>query len=51
MTVLLAAAALLLLLGSSLIIHAVIKADAEEPHADALPAAQPSAGREERRAA
>ena len=51
MTLLLAAAGLLLLLGSSLVIHTLIKADVEEPQADTLPLAPPSATREQRRAA
>lgn len=51
MTLLLTAAALLLLLGSSLVIRAVIQADADEARPKPLPLTQPSGARQQRRAA
>lgn len=51
MTLLLTAAALLLLLGSSLVIRAVIQADADEASPQPLPLTQRSDARQHRRAA
>jgi len=50
-TLLLTAAALLLLFGSSLVIRAVIQADADEARLTPLPLTQPSDARQHRRAA